>query len=181
MQGLPLQRAGVLEFVDEQMAHAGIEALLHPAGQLGLGQQRECPALQVVHVDQATLALEGLELGHQHLGQAGHAGMFDGGLVLGEVGGDGLERGDGIQLGGGVAQALLGRAGLGEERRPDGREGGFVGQGQSLLDTGRRVARLHALGAAELDGQSGKAGAQQGKARQGLGHIGHAAGEHASV
>ena len=33
-QGLPLKRAGVLEFVDEQVAHARIQPLLHPAGQL---------------------------------------------------------------------------------------------------------------------------------------------------
>ena len=47
MQRVPLQRAGVLELVDQQMAHAGVEPLLHPAGQTGITQQTERTVFEV--------------------------------------------------------------------------------------------------------------------------------------
>jgi hypothetical protein len=60
MERLPLQRIGVLELVDEQMPHAHIEALLHPAPQFGVAEQQMGGLLDVVHVDPA---VGGLDLG----------------------------------------------------------------------------------------------------------------------
>jgi hypothetical protein len=41
MQRMPLQRAGVLELVDQHMANARVEPLLHPARELVVAQQRQ--------------------------------------------------------------------------------------------------------------------------------------------
>ena len=38
VQRLPLQRIGVLKFINQQMAHAGIETLLQPAAEGGVLQ-----------------------------------------------------------------------------------------------------------------------------------------------
>ena len=82
VQRLPLQRAGVLELVDQQVARAGVEPLLHPAAQHRIGQQAQRGALDVVHVDPATLALERRELVHQQAGEPRHALLVVPGLVL---------------------------------------------------------------------------------------------------
>ena len=61
VQRVPLQRAGVLEFVDQQVSHLAVQPLLHPARQLGVAEQRQRTALEVVHVDEAALPLQALE------------------------------------------------------------------------------------------------------------------------
>ena len=53
VQGLPLQGVGVLKFVYEQVAHAGIEPLLHPCAQMAVLQQHAGGAFYVVHVNPA--------------------------------------------------------------------------------------------------------------------------------
>ena len=55
---MPLQRARVLELVDQHVAHARVEPLLHPARQRAVAQQRQRATLQVGHVGQAARALE---------------------------------------------------------------------------------------------------------------------------
>jgi hypothetical protein len=50
---MPLQRARVLELVDQQMGDARVEALLDPARQLAVAQQDERDALEVGHVGEA--------------------------------------------------------------------------------------------------------------------------------
>ena len=57
VQRVPLQRAGVLELVDQQMADARVEPLLHPAGELAVAQQRQRAALEIGHVGVAACAL----------------------------------------------------------------------------------------------------------------------------
>ena len=65
VQRMPLQGAGVLELVDQQVAHAGVEPFLHPARQRMVRQQRERDAFEVDHVDQAATALEAGVLGEE--------------------------------------------------------------------------------------------------------------------
>jgi hypothetical protein len=57
IQRLPLQRVGVLELVDHQVAYARVQPLLHPAREDGVGQHQQRGALDVVHVDPAAFAL----------------------------------------------------------------------------------------------------------------------------
>ena len=82
VQRLPLQRIGVLEFVDEQLAHTGIHALLHPARELGIPQQPLGCGLQIVHVDPAAFPLELGVDPQQHPGQAREALVVHPGAVL---------------------------------------------------------------------------------------------------
>ena len=79
---LPLQRVGVLEFVDHQMPDARVEPLLHPARQNRVGQHFLARALHVVHVDPAAFLLQGRELGDQRTRQARHALLVVPGIVL---------------------------------------------------------------------------------------------------
>ena len=72
-QRLPLQRIGVLELVNHQVANARIQPLLHPAGQHHIAQHDLRGALDVVHIDPAALALELGVLRQQHARQARHA------------------------------------------------------------------------------------------------------------
>ena len=83
VQRLPLQRVGVLEFVDQQVAHACIQPLLQPAREFSVAQQAARGGLHVVHVDPAALVLEGGKAGEQHACEAGHALVVQPGLVLG--------------------------------------------------------------------------------------------------
>ena len=57
LDGMPLQRARVLELVDQQMLDAAVEPLLHPAGKVAVAQQGECAAFEVGHVGQASGSL----------------------------------------------------------------------------------------------------------------------------
>ena len=82
-QGLPLQGIGVLKFVNEQVAHAGIEPFLHPAAEHVIGHQRQRRAFQVSHVDPAAFALELCVLHHQQARESRHALLVQPSLVLG--------------------------------------------------------------------------------------------------
>ena len=94
VERLPLQGVGVLELVDQHMAQARVQPLLHPARELGIAQQAACGAFHVVHVDPAALALEGGEAGQQHARQARHALVVLPGALLAH----GLERAQGQLL-----------------------------------------------------------------------------------
>jgi hypothetical protein len=83
VQRLPLQRVGVLELVDQQVAHARVEPLLHPARQHRVGQQQLRGLLDVVHVDPAMLALDFGEGGDQDAREPRHALLVSHGVVLG--------------------------------------------------------------------------------------------------
>ncbi|GAO22102.1 hypothetical protein ALISP_1922 [Alicycliphilus sp. B1] len=144
VQRLPLQRVGVLELVHEQVAHARVQPLLHPAGEHGVGQQRERGALHVVHVHPAMLALDGPEAFDQAARQARHAllvqpcGVLAAGvaqrlrLVLRD--GDGL----GARFAEGARRAL---AVLGEQRGQHALPvAGLQGRHQ-LLSLGREARR----------------------------------------
>ena len=72
-QRLPLQGAGVLELVDQQMANPRVEALLQPAADLGIGKHGLRCALDIVHVDPAAFPLELGEFVDQQARQPGHA------------------------------------------------------------------------------------------------------------
>ena len=76
VQRLPLQRAGVLELVDHHVADARVEALLQPARQAAIAQQRQRTAFEVGHVGQAAGPLVACELIDQQARQAQHAQVF---------------------------------------------------------------------------------------------------------
>jgi hypothetical protein len=73
VQRLPLQRVGVLELVDQQMAHARVQALLHVAAEEFVRQQGERGAFDVGQVDPAALALEARQGVDEGARQARHA------------------------------------------------------------------------------------------------------------
>ena len=56
VQSLPLQRAGVLKFVNHQVLDARIQPLLHPTTEFGAGQHHQRSPLHIVHVHPAALA-----------------------------------------------------------------------------------------------------------------------------
>ena len=81
-QGLPLQRVGVLKLVDQQVAHAGVQALLHPTAKHRVRHQRQGCALQVTHVQPTALVFELRIILRQQTGQPCHAQLMQPGLVL---------------------------------------------------------------------------------------------------
>jgi len=58
LQGLPLQRAGVLELVHQQLANLAVQALLDPAREFLVTQEPSGCQLQIDHVGLPTLGLE---------------------------------------------------------------------------------------------------------------------------
>jgi hypothetical protein len=70
---MPLQRAGVLELVDEQVRDARVEPLLDPARQLAVAEKHERDALKVGHVGKALDPLVVGERGEQCAGETNHA------------------------------------------------------------------------------------------------------------
>jgi hypothetical protein len=82
VQRLPLQRVGVLKFVDEQVAHARVQALLHPAAEHRVGEHALRHALDVVHVHPAARALERGKLRKQTAREPRHALLVLPGRVL---------------------------------------------------------------------------------------------------
>ena len=82
MQRLPLQGAGVLELVDEQLPHPRVQPLLHPAAEHRVGQHGLCSQLHIVHVHPAPAALEAGELCHQAARQPRHTLLVVPGLLL---------------------------------------------------------------------------------------------------
>ena len=83
IQGLPLQRIGVLKLVDQQVPDAGIETLLHPTRQHRVAEHVQSGTLDIIHVYPAALMLERLEFGQQQPGEAGQTLLIGPGLVLG--------------------------------------------------------------------------------------------------
>ena len=83
-QRLPLQRVGVLKFVNHQMPDARVQPLLHPARQHRVTQHHLCGAFHIVHVDPAALTLERSKLGQQQARQARHAPLVVPGFMLGD-------------------------------------------------------------------------------------------------
>jgi hypothetical protein len=123
VQRMPLQRAGVLKLVDQQVADLRVQALLHPAGQFGIKQQGQRAALQIVHVDQAALQLQGIELGYQPQSKSDHAAVLQPGFMLDHRLGQARQVvGGGVQLGR-IAEVLARRASRREQSLVDGVEG----------------------------------------------------------
>ena len=83
VQRLPLQRVGVLEFVDQQVFDARVQPLLHPTAEHRVGQQHLRGAFDVVHVHPAARALDHPVFGEQAAREAGHALLMEPGGVLG--------------------------------------------------------------------------------------------------
>ena len=86
VQCLPLQRVGVLKFVNQQMAHPCIQALLHPTAEHVVGQQGERGTLQIAHIQPAAIALELCVSSYQKASKARHALVVLVGFVLGLCG-----------------------------------------------------------------------------------------------
>ena len=72
-QRLPLQRVGVLKFVNHQVLDPGVQPLLHPTGQHRVTQHALGGTLHVIHVHPLAAVLERAELGQQQPRQPGHA------------------------------------------------------------------------------------------------------------
>ena len=81
-QGLPLQGVGVLELVNQEVAHARVQLFLHPARQHRVAQHDQRGALDVVHVDPAALSFKGGELSDQQTRQPPHALLVQPGFML---------------------------------------------------------------------------------------------------
>ena len=82
LQRLPLQRIGVLKFVNQKMADACVQPLLHPATQHRIRQQVLGCAFNVVHVHPAALAFECRESGDHDPCQSCHMLLIEPGFVL---------------------------------------------------------------------------------------------------
>ena len=118
VQRMPLQRAGVLKFVDQHVADARIEPFLNPAGERRVAQQRQPAALQVGHVGQAARAFVVGEPGEQHAREANHAQVFGVRVELAQLGGDRVEFVLDAHQRVDLAELLARRVLLGEQRAP---------------------------------------------------------------
>ena len=82
LERLPLQRVGVLKFVNQQMLDARVQPLLHPACQQRVAQHDLRSTFHIIHVNPIALALERAVLGNQQPGEARHALLVAPGRVL---------------------------------------------------------------------------------------------------
>ena len=82
VQGVPLQRARVLELVDEEMADARVEPLLNPARELVVAQDRQRAALEVGHVGIAARTLVVGEGDEQRADEPHHALVLEARILL---------------------------------------------------------------------------------------------------
>ena len=112
MQRLPLQRVGVLELIDQQVANARIQPLLHPARKDRVGQHDQGRALHIVHVHPAVLLLDGGKLRNQAARQPGHALLVLPGLVLAAGHQQALQLGLGLLRGGNFSRFFDRRSSL---------------------------------------------------------------------
>ncbi len=85
MQRMPLQRARVLELVDQQVAHAQVELLLHPAGEVAVAQRRQRQPFEIGHVGEAVTPLVVGVRGEQRADEPDHALVLEVGVVLGDL------------------------------------------------------------------------------------------------
>ena len=163
VQRMPLQRAGVLKLIDQQMAHLGIEPLLHKTSQLSIGQQGQRAALQIVHVNQAAAEFQRLEFGDQPQRQTRHAAVLQPGFVLAQ----GLLQTRHVvaahRQGDAVADVLAQRTRQGEQCGKHGVMRVGIGQGQPEFDTAARLLCRRAFGLAQLNGKPRQRGPQTGK------------------
>ena len=145
MQRLPLQRVGVLKFIDQQMAHAGVQTLLHPATEHFVGEQDQRRALHVVHVDPAALALQCAELRDQLARQSGDALLVLPRAVLALRGAEflqlalGLLRGFKLAQMGGEPVFLGDKEGRAQHREALGQIGGQEGINHRVCGLERRL------------------------------------------
>ena len=79
---LPLQRAGVLEFIDQHMRHPRVQLFLDPAAEHRIRHQVQRQLLQIVHIHPTALALERGIVLQQAPAQAGQALLVFPGVVL---------------------------------------------------------------------------------------------------
>ena len=174
VQRLPLQRAGVLELVDEQLAHAQVQPLLHPTGHLGVTQQGFGGTLQIGHVDKAALALEFSVAGQQHARQRQHLLVVNVRRLLAAHRLDGLQRRYHGRQQWRRAQVQAQRALVGEERLPGQRKGlAGVALRQRQQQAGACLLRRRLGGSAELARQRRDVLRQRGLQQQ-LGRVGQA-------
>jgi len=129
MQRLPLQRVGVLKLIDQQVANARIQPLLHPAREDGVGQHDQGRALHIVHVHPAVLLLDGGKLRNQAARQPGHALLVLPGFVLAAGYQQALQLGLGLLRGRELLQVLRQAVFLGDEH-------GFAQHVQALVQVG---------------------------------------------
>jgi hypothetical protein len=80
--GLPLQGVGVLEFINQQMAHARIQPLLHPAAEHGSDSITRAARSTSFMSTQLRSRLSWLKACNQQPGQARHALLVQPGRVL---------------------------------------------------------------------------------------------------
>ena len=171
VQRLPLQRVGVLEFINQQVAHLRIEPLLQPAAQGGVLQQHARGAFDVVHVDPAAAALELRVALAQQPAQACHALLVLPARVLDEgvlhVHGSILRGAHGLQIGHVLVElawlALVGKQGS-PHRAPVGIADALLqfaalGLKRSSLGCAQRLRGLQQQGATLLALQQPVAGA----------------------
>ncbi len=117
-QHLPLRRAGVLEFVDQQVAQPQIEPLLQPRGVRAVAEQLLRDPLEVVHVDQPAFALERGVLVQQHPRQQDERAVIDVGPLLRAHLLHLLQPPDDLVAQHAVAQLLARHSFIGEQGRP---------------------------------------------------------------
>ena len=82
LERLPLQRTGVLEFIDQHMRHARVQLFLHPTAEHRIRHEMQRQLLQIVHVHPAALALERRIVLQQAPAQAGQALLVFPGVLL---------------------------------------------------------------------------------------------------
>ena len=133
LQSFPLQRVGVLKFINQQMAHLRVQPLLYPGAHLRVVQEAVGAELQVVHVEPAALAFQGGVILKEHTRQTQHALLVGPGQLLcvglayaQHQGSGGYHRGIGVQgFAKAASAACLGQQGIEDARRLALGEGAF--------------------------------------------------------
>ncbi len=161
---MPLQRARVLEFIDQEVGDARVEPLLDPARQLAVAQQAERDALEVGHVGKALSSLVVGERREQRAAETNHAQMLLARFVLVDLIAQGLQLGlrvlDERQAPG--QRARLGRLVRREEDRSDGVVARAGREGERGCELFRCISRELAARRREL----ARGGAQQLRPRR---------------
>jgi hypothetical protein len=106
VQRLPLQRVGVLELIDQQVADARVQPLLHPAERIGSASMTSAVRSTSFMSTQPRCALDGPNSSNQAARQPGHALLVLPGGVLAAGGEQALQLGLGLLRGGELLQVL---------------------------------------------------------------------------